>query len=384
MTTQSTENAAENDDNGSKTLSICNWNRYQHYRTRRPPWVKFYVGFNEDTEHLPACARLLAALLFCVAANKENRIPNDPRWIAAEVAMPLRDVRNGLAALIADEFLRPSTPDDLTSRRTRRTNDPHASNTASNTASTEASETAREVTRARAVVERQRQRENLEAVQCSPLNTDPAPTATATASRKPLDKTTLDLSDACHRLLNALPHADDGTEGVLRSYHVADHQWDAIREEMIRVGGDVGLAVEIAKRVHGGGKLFDFTPELRDLSPPNGRAEPAPPPTRRPLADRLATWITNVGHADTEQGILHEFTDQERRTGETLTDTERIELLEHWRTTATTRPTPAPTTGPDIGQVDHARAALQTITGAAPPPPDAGRPDFGDDSGRAA
>lgn len=110
------------------TLSFQNWKRYQHYTDRRPPWIKLYSDFHEVTAHLSSDARLLACLLFCVAANKDNRIPDDPHWLSIEVSLPKRVVERAIDELIADGMLsRASTP---------------ASKTASKAASAPASESA--------------------------------------------------------------------------------------------------------------------------------------------------------------------------------------------------------------------------------------------------
>ena len=106
-------------------VSFNNWQTYQHYSGRNPPWIKLHSTFHETTAHLPSEARLLACLLFCVAANKGNRIPNDAHWISVEIAMPQREVERGLLSLLADGMLIPAST--------------VASNVASGFASTDAS-----------------------------------------------------------------------------------------------------------------------------------------------------------------------------------------------------------------------------------------------------
>lgn len=60
-------------------------------------------------------------------------------------------------------------------------------------------------------------------------------------------------------------------------------------------------------------------------------AEHVTPGTPRPLAERLANLIRNTGRHDTEAGVRSEIADEERRSGETLTDEQRRELLELWQ-----------------------------------------------------
>ena len=88
-------------------LQIRNWERYQHYKNRNPPWVKLYVTILEDEElrSLPVPSRLLANLLLCVAAKRDNLIPDNPAWIAEEVGLPAKVIAKSLADLLAVSFL---------------------------------------------------------------------------------------------------------------------------------------------------------------------------------------------------------------------------------------------------------------------------------------
>jgi hypothetical protein len=90
-----------------KTLRVKDWERFQHYKNRRPPWIKLYDDMLEDEELLamPKEARLLYCLLLLVAARKDNRFPNDANWLAVELALPVADVRKGLPPLIASGHL---------------------------------------------------------------------------------------------------------------------------------------------------------------------------------------------------------------------------------------------------------------------------------------
>lgn len=90
-----------------KTLRVKDWERFQHYKHRRPPWIKFYDDILEDDElrEMPKEARLLYCLVLLVAARKNNRFPNNPVWLAEELALPLADVKKGLSALLASGHL---------------------------------------------------------------------------------------------------------------------------------------------------------------------------------------------------------------------------------------------------------------------------------------
>jgi hypothetical protein len=90
-------------------LAIRNWDRFQHYKERRPPWVKFHVDWLDDYElaELSPATRLLACQLLLVAAKQDNRIPNDPLWLAKRLTMTRLQVDKGLAELLAIRFVEP-------------------------------------------------------------------------------------------------------------------------------------------------------------------------------------------------------------------------------------------------------------------------------------
>lgn len=88
-------------------VAVRNLERYQHYRDRRPPWVKLYVSLltDEDFGSLSIQARLVFVLSLLLAADKGNRIPADPGWMAVEMSMPRSVIAKALAELLAGEYL---------------------------------------------------------------------------------------------------------------------------------------------------------------------------------------------------------------------------------------------------------------------------------------
>jgi len=82
-------------------ISVRNWRRYQHYKDRRPLWIKLYTDMPRDRElrSLPLPARLLSVLLLCVAADRDNQIPNNSGWLSAEVNMTASAVQKALKEL---------------------------------------------------------------------------------------------------------------------------------------------------------------------------------------------------------------------------------------------------------------------------------------------
>jgi hypothetical protein len=89
-----------------KEISVNNWWKFQHYKERRPVWVKLHVTYLEDKKHWPAEQRLIALLLMIVAANKDNRFTSDPRWLSYELGLPVAAVRRAVSGLLEDGFLR--------------------------------------------------------------------------------------------------------------------------------------------------------------------------------------------------------------------------------------------------------------------------------------
>lgn len=87
-----------------KFLAVKNFSRFQHYKDRRPLWIKFYGAILDDYAfvQLPDATKAHLMLLWQVAATHGNRIPNDPKYIA--LATKARSKVN-IAALLAAGFL---------------------------------------------------------------------------------------------------------------------------------------------------------------------------------------------------------------------------------------------------------------------------------------
>ncbi len=68
-------------------LSVKNFDRFQHYRDRRPPWIKLYVELLNDYEFtaLSDVMRYHVMGLWIIASQTDNKIPYDAKWIAREL-----------------------------------------------------------------------------------------------------------------------------------------------------------------------------------------------------------------------------------------------------------------------------------------------------------
>jgi len=64
-------------------IHINNWENYQHYKTRNPPWIKFYAALLDNYEYgcLQDASKLLLTSLYLIASRTDNKIPNDLSWI---------------------------------------------------------------------------------------------------------------------------------------------------------------------------------------------------------------------------------------------------------------------------------------------------------------
>jgi hypothetical protein len=68
-------------------LAVKNFNKFQHYKDRNPPWIKLHVSLLKDYEFssLPDAAKSHLMSIWILASMMENRIPNDPEWIERQI-----------------------------------------------------------------------------------------------------------------------------------------------------------------------------------------------------------------------------------------------------------------------------------------------------------
>jgi hypothetical protein len=89
-------------------LAVKNFDRFQHYRDRNPPWIKLYGDLLVDLEfiQLPEAAQAQLVKLWILASQLGNPLPNDPKLLAGKIAAP---GKFHLATIIAAGFLIPCT-----------------------------------------------------------------------------------------------------------------------------------------------------------------------------------------------------------------------------------------------------------------------------------
>ena len=64
-------------------IKVCNWQKYQHYSQRNPPWIKLHNQLLDNYNYgcLQDDSKLLLITLFMLASRTENNIPADLEWI---------------------------------------------------------------------------------------------------------------------------------------------------------------------------------------------------------------------------------------------------------------------------------------------------------------
>jgi len=70
-------------------FQIRNFEKYQHYKDRRPPWVKLYRDLWQDPNFFgtKSVQKLYIIGFFTLASETENRIPADTQWIQSRLGI---------------------------------------------------------------------------------------------------------------------------------------------------------------------------------------------------------------------------------------------------------------------------------------------------------
>jgi len=64
-------------------LTVPNLERWQHYKDRKPPWIKLYSAALDDYEFtkLPDSARFHLLGIWLLASQLDNKLPDDAAWL---------------------------------------------------------------------------------------------------------------------------------------------------------------------------------------------------------------------------------------------------------------------------------------------------------------
>lgn len=68
-------------------LKIKNWEKHQHYKDREPTWIKLHRELLNDYQFslLPDLSKAHLMMIWLLASQTENKIPNDARWISQKI-----------------------------------------------------------------------------------------------------------------------------------------------------------------------------------------------------------------------------------------------------------------------------------------------------------
>lgn len=68
-------------------FGIRNWEKFQHYTKRNPPWIRLYKDLLRDRgyQSLSDTGRSHLVGLFLIASQHDNRIPEDQTWLRHEL-----------------------------------------------------------------------------------------------------------------------------------------------------------------------------------------------------------------------------------------------------------------------------------------------------------
>lgn len=71
----------------SQFFKVKNYDKFQHYRDRTPPWIKLYNELLDDYDFgcLPDASKMHLVAIWLLASRSDNHLPRDPVWIAKRI-----------------------------------------------------------------------------------------------------------------------------------------------------------------------------------------------------------------------------------------------------------------------------------------------------------
>lgn len=94
-------------------LRVKGWSRFQHYKHRRPPWIRLYRELLDDVtwHRLPIASRALAPMLWLLASEtQEGSIDGDSDALAFRLHVASSELDEALNPLIAAGWIIKSDP----------------------------------------------------------------------------------------------------------------------------------------------------------------------------------------------------------------------------------------------------------------------------------
>jgi hypothetical protein len=89
-------------------IEICEWDRFQHYKHRNPPWVKLYSSVldDDDFDCMPDASKLLFFCLLPFASRRNNRVRLDLAWLQKKLPINSKLTQKTLQPLIDAKFIK--------------------------------------------------------------------------------------------------------------------------------------------------------------------------------------------------------------------------------------------------------------------------------------
>lgn len=93
------------------SLKIKDWDKFQHYKDRNPPWIKLSTSLFQDYEfsQLSDASKLLAICIWTLASRskdvKSGSVPNDFEWIKRQCCLGNTIKKEHLKELLDNGFL---------------------------------------------------------------------------------------------------------------------------------------------------------------------------------------------------------------------------------------------------------------------------------------
>jgi len=80
---------------------VPNYKRFQHYKDRRPPWIKLHVAIFDDMEFgaLPDDVKWHVVGIWVLASKLDNCVPFDAEWVTKKIDAVTPVDLEGLASL---------------------------------------------------------------------------------------------------------------------------------------------------------------------------------------------------------------------------------------------------------------------------------------------
>jgi len=69
-------------------ITVRNWDEFQHYKDRNPPWIKLHRSILDDYDFglLSDSSKAHLVLIWILAASSDGTIPDDPKWVGRRIA----------------------------------------------------------------------------------------------------------------------------------------------------------------------------------------------------------------------------------------------------------------------------------------------------------